>query len=197
MLKQFFICLALAGFGFQALAATPTADDVIQLKDNASVTGKILTEKRDQVVVDVGYTVLVIPRSQIVKILRGKSAEPTAAVVASISPVVPTPASAASAAPVESKAGYQTAATPPPIKDVRELVNQLGEAVVQVSTPGGLGSGFIINEDGFLITNFHVIEGETQISVEVYHQQERPAWSARATRTSDRRHQQVRRTWRC
>ena len=53
---------------------------------------------------------------------------------------------------------------------MRDLVNQLGEAVVQVRTPGGLGSGFIINDDGFLMTNFHVIEGETQISVEVYHQ---------------------------
>jgi len=51
---------------------------------------------------------------------------------------------------------------------VRELVALLGEAVVQVRTPSGLGSGFIINEDGFLVTNFHVVEGETKISVEVY-----------------------------
>jgi len=38
------------------------------------VVGKILTEKRDQVVIDVGYTVLVIPRNDIEKISRGDSA---------------------------------------------------------------------------------------------------------------------------
>lgn len=162
MFKQFVVCLTLLGCGFHAGAATAPVD-VLQLKDNAAVSGRILAEKRDLVVMDVGYTVLIIPRGQIVKISRAASVDPTA-VVASLNPVVPAPSSAT----IDAKAGYQTASTPPPVRDVRELVNLLGEGVVQVSTPGGLGSGFIINSDGFLITNFHVIEGETQISVEVY-----------------------------
>jgi serine protease Do len=149
-------------------AVQAASGEVIQLKDKASLTGKVLAEKRDQVVVDIGYTVLVIPRNQISRISRTKDADPPPGAAAS-SPG----ASVTASRPVEAKSGnYQTASTPPPIRDVRELVNQLGESVVQVRTPGGLGSGFIISEDGFLITNFHVIEGETQIAVEVYHQKD-------------------------
>jgi serine protease Do len=156
MLKQFFVLSALLCCDCQAAQA-----DTIQLKEKAALTGRILAEKRDQVVVDVGYTVLIVPRNQIVKISKGEKDEPAT------KPVVATQ----SAAPIETKSGiYQTAGTLPPVRTVRELVNQVGEAVVQVRTPGGLGSGFIINEDGFLMTNFHVIEGETKISVEVYHQ---------------------------
>src|SRR5262249_55141307 len=116
-----------------------------------------------------GYTVLVIPRNQIVKISRPDAPE---------APPKPGPAPKASGdgetkAPIESRAGFYSAATRPlPQRAVRDLVKQTGEAVVHVRTPGGLGSGFIINEDGFLMTNFHVIEGETQISVEVYHQKD-------------------------
>ena len=45
-------------------AAHFASADTIQLKDSSAVTGKILAEKPDSVVVDVGYTVLVVPRTR-------------------------------------------------------------------------------------------------------------------------------------
>ena len=139
--------------------------DELQLKDKAAISGKILAEKSDVVVVDVGYTVLLVPRSQITKITKADALKPDKADKGD-KKKTPTPAPAL---PAESKQGlFSTATTPGPERTVRELVAQLGEAVVQVRTPGGLGSGFILNEDGYLITNFHVIEGETQISIELY-----------------------------
>jgi serine protease Do len=151
-----------------AVLATAACSETIQLKDKAAVSGKILAEKRDQIVVDLGFTVISIPKSYVSKISRDVPPETK-------SPngnrkVAPEPARAA---PPESEPAsptlFQASQGAAPEQSVRELVNQLGEAVVQIRSPGGLGSGFILNEEGYLITNFHVIEGETQLSIEVYH----------------------------
>lgn len=148
-------CLTL---GFLLSGLLSTSAETIQLKDKASITGKILAEKRDQVIVDLGYTVLSIPRSAIAEILKENAA--------------PAPKNEPKIKPATATSGefFQPSKSDTRERPVRELAIENGEAVVQVRTPAGLGSGFFVNEEGYLITNFHVIEGETQISIEVYHQ---------------------------
>ena len=145
-LKKHLLLAGLAGLG----GLTATAD-TIQLKDTAALTGKIVEERADSLVMDVGYTVLVVPRSFIVGVSKGGGTN---------APVASGPA---------GDQFYATSAHSGAVREISALVKTIGESVVQVKTPGGLGSGFFVNADGYLITNFHVIEGETEISVEVYH----------------------------
>lgn len=144
--------------GLSLICAGMAWAETIQLRDGVAVTGRILAEKKDQVVVDLGYTVLSVPRVEIVKVVKEAEAPVKGGKPAAVQ---------------EMKGGmYAVATTPPAEKPVRELVQMLGESVVQVRAPSGLGSGFFVTEDGYLITNFHVIEGETKLSVEVYHQKD-------------------------
>jgi len=49
--------------------------------------------------------------------------------------------------------------------------NNFGQATTGTST----GSGFLISEDGYLVTNYHVVEGATQLMVTIYDGTEYPA----------------------
>lgn len=133
----------------------------IQLKGGSTLEGELLAEKRDQLILDVGYTVLIIPRSEIAQLQRE-----------SLETVQPTETQITEAGLTAHGPGlYQESNQDSQEQSVVALTKQLGPAVVQVRTPSGLGSGFIIHPEGYLITNFHVIEGETEITIEVYQEE--------------------------
>lgn len=125
----------------------------VVLKGGSQIVGEVLAEKPEAIYVDVGYDLIKVPLDQIVR--RG-APEETAAPASS--------SGSSSAAPAD---GFYTTRPLDP-KPVNELVNTFGEAVVSIETPSGLGSGFIINPEGFAVTNAHVIEGETRISAILY-----------------------------
>ena len=55
-----------------------------------------------------------------------------------------------------------------PFSGKENLIKEISQSVVLVKRPEGLGSGVIISEQGYVITNFHVIEKASKIAVVLF-----------------------------
>jgi serine protease Do len=135
--------------------------DKIVLKEGQIITGKILTEKKTQIYIDIGITVLAVPKDTILEYEYSETST-----VDNVDPNQTNPSAKPESPPVQDGKLYKTANLG--ITTIEKCVEEVSEAVVMVSSPGGTGSGFFINEDGYLITNYHVIERETRIEVVVF-----------------------------
>lgn len=138
--------LLLAGL----LTSPGRAADVIELKSGQKVEGEVLKETDRDLFVDVGIDVLRIPLDRIQnRYSAGDQPAPTAIAT-------------------EGGADVFTSARLP-VDSIKQLAEKFGEGVVLVQTPSGLGSGFIINDRGYCVTNYHVVEQETRISTTIFH----------------------------
>jgi serine protease Do len=128
--------------------------ETIILKDGQRVIGDVVAEKPTALYVDLGFDILRIPRDQVARRAKVDDTAPAAR-----------PASREGTELDES--GFFTTGVLKP-SPVEELVAKFGEAVISIETPSGKGSGFLINKDGYAITNAHVIQGETRVSAILY-----------------------------
>ena len=136
----------LVGLALASGLTLPATAEVITLNDGQVVRAQLIREYADYLVVDLGYDALSIPRRHIASV---EAADADAG--------GPTEATAR-----ETEHLYSTNPGLKP-QTVKQLAEEFGEGVIKVSSPSGQGSGFFISPQGHLITNFHVIEGETRL----------------------------------
>jgi serine protease Do len=117
----------------------------VELKNGGSIRGDLLKNNSEYLVLDLGFDLLKIPQSHCLKVLE-ESVDGNESVIS----------------PGKNLYYQSPDAVSQPLG---KLVARLGESVVMIRTPIGLGSGFIIHPDGYVVTNDHVVAGERIISV--------------------------------
>ena len=137
MRTEFFLALSV-------LTAVTLQAEEVALRGGATVQAPLIKDGGDAVVLDLGFDVLRIPRDEVLAIVEEQQ----------------TPDGEAN---VDTNRLY-TMESPGRITTA-EAAKHYSPSVVLVKTASGLGSGFFINEKGYLITNFHVIAGEKHIAV--------------------------------
>ncbi len=142
------------------IAFAADADEIV-LTSGQKLTGDILAEKNELIYLDIGIDILRIQKDDILEYEYKKPAENDANEPAPPKNEFDTPKK------TKKQLYYSADLTH---KTIEQCVEMVSEAVVKVSSPAGMGSGFLLNEDAYLITNYHVIEKETKIEVTVFRQ---------------------------
>jgi len=130
-----------------AQQTAPAVQVTVTLTGGSKLTALLLRRNDQGVVLDLGHDVLQIPKARILDITEVRADDDDAAATDKHDVFT---------------VGRLDAAP------VADLVKRYGDSVGMVRTPRGLGSGFVISDQGHLITNYHVVEGETKLSVTLF-----------------------------
>ncbi len=121
--------------------------DMVVLNNGGAVQGEIIKRTDNKLWIDIGSDVIELEMSQIASVDVEESADLNSE--------------------VDTTNLFRTTSQLPQ-RSPREQAKRVGASVIKVSTPGALGSGVLLNEDGYAVTNAHVIQGETDLRATVW-----------------------------
>ena len=138
----------------------------VYLKDGNVITGEILKNKNGNIIIDNLFQVFLIPADKIGRVEKLENI-----LDASNIKIGEYSSPDAETAPVFLKGTppgrlFNFAVSRP--ASIENLVERYENGVVQIKTPSGSGSGFVISDEGHILTNCHVIENETEITVTIF-----------------------------
>jgi len=141
--------------------STTSFGDRIILKSGAEISGKILKSDEHGIVIDLGFNTMFLPSNEVIKQIaeEDNNNENSAENNHSDFPLT-----------ADEKDSQWRLFKSKDLKwgTIGAQSKQYGQGVVMVTTPNGRGSGFLINSDGYLITNYHVIEKEIKIGIVIF-----------------------------
>ncbi|MCX7045265.1 MAG: serine protease [Candidatus Sumerlaeota bacterium] len=146
------ICLLSA----PAWSAPSNRQDIL-LRNGARIEGDVLKDTPDALFLDLGYEALTIPRKAI----------NTAVTAQSTSTVYITSASVSAASIAMARRG-QPGVERRVFSSHAQMIDTVKRSVVAVSNPGGWGTGFVIDQQGHVMTNHHVVRNQQYHSVSFF-----------------------------
>ena len=139
--------LASLALGAVAVAQETPIFETVHLGGGRKVVGSVIKEAGGSVFVDLGFDILKIPSASIVRREKAAPGEmPTEKIV-------------------DEEVFFRAERAE---KTIAEGAAEVGEAVVKIESSTSQGSGFITAKDGYIVTNFHVVDGETEVTVTLY-----------------------------
>ncbi len=124
----------------------------IELQNGGTVTGELIKQNAEFWIIDLGFDLLKIPQVECLSVQRNLLEKVEES--------------------VDFKHNLYRKSSHSTSQPLGALVEELGESVVMIRTPIGLGSGFIIHPDGYVVTNDHVVAGERIISITCFREGE-------------------------
>ena len=117
----------------------------LELKDGSSISGELVKKDQNHYFIYFNREVVKVSQSDITAV-KGEQKSVTAE--------------------VKAHKLYKTGRNP--YKNKQQLFKDIGKAVTLIRTPSGSGTGWFVNQKGYLITNHHVVAGERSITVTMF-----------------------------